>query len=63
MRLHRGTLFAGVVYLVIGVLFFLEGLGAWTLKISDLRYVGPFALLVLGLAVVVGSLGRSEDRG
>ncbi len=63
MRLHRGTLFAGVIYLVIGVLFFLEGLGAWTLKISDLRYVGPFALLVLGLAVVVGSLGRSEDRG
>lgn len=62
MRLHRGTLFAGVIYLVLGVVFFLEGLDVWTLKLADLRYIGPLALLVLGLAVVVGSLGRSEAR-
>ncbi len=63
MRLHRGTLFAGIIYLTIGIMFFLEGLDVWSLKIADLRYVGPVALLVLGLAVVVGSLGRNENRG
>ncbi|MGA8039725.1 MAG: hypothetical protein WCA93_06410 [Acidimicrobiia bacterium] len=62
MRLHRGTLLAGVIYLVVGVVFFFEGLDVWTLKIADLRYVGPLALLVLGLAVVVGSLGRSDHQ-
>ncbi|HLF59926.1 MAG TPA: hypothetical protein VI980_01945 [Acidimicrobiia bacterium] len=60
MRLHRGTLFAGVIYLVIGVVFLLEALGVWTLQISDLTLIGPIALVVLGLAVMVGSMGRAD---
>jgi hypothetical protein len=55
MRIHRGTLFAGVVYLGIGVAFILEALEVWALQIGDLRFVGPIALVVLGLAVVIGS--------
>lgn len=60
MRIHRGTLLAGVVYLGIGVAFILEALEVWTLQIGDLRYVGPIALVVLGLAVVIGSMRGAQ---
>jgi hypothetical protein len=60
MKIHRGTLFAGVVYLGIGVAFILEALDVWTLQIGDLRYVGPIALVVLGLAVVIGSMRGAQ---
>jgi len=62
MRLHKGTLFAGVIYLGIGIVFLLEALEVWTLQISDLTVVGPMALVVLGLAVVIGSLGRTDQQ-
>ena len=62
MRLHKGTLFAGVIYLGIGIVFLLEALEVWTLQISDLTVVGPVALVILGLAVVVGSLGRTDQQ-
>ena len=62
MRLHRGTLFAGVIYLGIGIVFLLEALEVWTLQISDLTVVGPLALVILGLAVVIGSLGRTDQQ-
>lgn len=61
MRLHKGTLFAGVIYLGLGIAFALEAMEVWTLRIGDLRFVAPLALVVVGLAVVIGSLGR-EDR-
>lgn len=64
MRVHAGTLFAGFIYLVVGIVFFLEALGYWSLRLSDLRYVGPLALVVAGIAVVVGSMTRkSTDTG
>jgi hypothetical protein len=62
MRLHKGTLFAGVIYLGIGIGFLLEALDVWTLRISDLTVVGPLALVIIGLAVVVGSLGRADQQ-
>jgi hypothetical protein len=62
MRLHKGTLFAGVIYMGIGIGFLLEALEVWTLQISDLTVVGPLALVILGLAVVVGSLGRTGQK-
>jgi hypothetical protein len=54
-------LFAGVVYLGIGVAFILEATEVWALRIGDLRFVGPIALVVLGVAVVIGSM-RSAQR-
>jgi hypothetical protein len=60
MRIHRGTLFAGLVYLGIGVAFILEALEIWALQIGDLRFVGPIALVVLGLAVVIGSMRGAQ---
>ena len=62
MRLHRGTLFAGMVYLMVAIVFMLEALDVWTLKIGDLRYVGPIALVLIGLAVGIGSLGRGDTQ-
>jgi len=58
MRLHLGTLFAGFVYLVIGFTFLAEALGWWAFQWSDFRLLAPLALVVAGLAVIVGSLGR-----
>jgi hypothetical protein len=60
MRIHRGTLFAGVVYLAIGIVFILEALEVWALQIGDLRFVGPLALVVLGVAVVIGSMRGAQ---
>jgi small neutral amino acid transporter SnatA (MarC family) len=62
MRLHRGTLFAGAVYLMVAIVFMLEALDVWTLRIGDLRYIGPIALVLIGLAVAIGSLGRSDTQ-
>jgi hypothetical protein len=55
-----GTLFAGLIFLLVGVAFTLEALEVWTLSVSDLRYVGPLALLVVGAAVVVGSVNQDQ---
>lgn len=60
MRLHIGTLIAGIVYLIIGVAFVFEALGEWTMSLGDLRFVLPLAMVTVGLAVVAGSL--SHDR-
>lgn len=62
MRIHAGTLFAGVIYLGIGFALLLEALEVWTMGIADLRLVGPIALVVVGLAVVVGSVKGGGDR-
>jgi len=62
MRLHRGTLFAGAVYLIVAIVFMLEALDVWTLRIGDLRYIGPIALVLIGLAVAIGSLGRGDTQ-
>lgn len=56
MRLHKGTLFAGLLYLTIGVAFILEALDVWSVRLADLRLIGPLALVVIGAAVIMGSL-------
>lgn len=63
MRLHMGTLLAGVIYLVVGVAFMLETAGLWTLQIADLTLIGPLALVVIGLAVALGSWDRRDQTG
>lgn len=58
MRFHAGTFIAGLIYLAAAVAFALEALGVWTLQLSDLRFVGPLALVVAGIAVLFGSWVR-----
>lgn len=60
MRLHNGTLFAGVIYLAVGLAFVAEALDWWTLRVEDLRFAGPLALVVVGIAVVFGSINSSR---
>lgn len=63
MKVHLGTLLAGLIFLVVGVAFTLEALGYWSLELSDLRYLGPAALIAVGLAMVGGSLTRNSTSG
>ena len=60
MRLHLGTLFAGLIYFTIGAAFTFEALGWWSFQWSDLRLLGPLTLIAVGLAVVVGAIGRAK---
>lgn len=62
MKLHLGTLVAGIIYLVVGVAFVFEALGYWSLRLSDLRYAGPLALVAVGVAVLIGSLTRQPTE-
>jgi len=56
MRMHAGTMLAGAVYLALGLAFMAEALEWWTLQVGDLQLVGPLALVLAGIAVVVGSV-------
>lgn len=60
MKYHLGTFVAGAIYLVIGAAFLAEALGWWALQWADFCLLGPLALVVAGIAVIVGSLGRRE---
>lgn len=60
MRLHANTLYAGLVFLGLGIAFLFEASGAWDLDVEDLRFAGPLALVLVGVAVVIGAL-RSRD--
>jgi hypothetical protein len=61
MKLHIGTLFAGFIYLIIGLVFLAEAFGWWTFQWSDLRLIGPLALIVVGLAVLIGTMTRKSS--
>jgi hypothetical protein len=62
MRAHKGTMLAGIIYLVVGVAFILEALDVWTVQLADLRLLVPGALVVLGFAVIIGTVGRKDRR-
>jgi hypothetical protein len=47
---------------MVAIVFMLEALDVWTLRIGDLRYIGPIALVLIGLAVGIGSLGRGNTQ-
>jgi hypothetical protein len=51
---------AGVIYLVLGIAFILEALDVWNLRVEDLRFVGPIALVLIGAAVAFGSMSRAR---
>jgi hypothetical protein len=60
MRWHIGTLLAGLIYTAAGVVFLLEALDVWSLELDDMQMVAPIVLLVVGVAVIIGSLGRAN---
>jgi hypothetical protein len=62
-RFDVGSFLAGLLFLALGVAFVFEAAGQWTFRLSHFRYVGPLVLVVLGLAILVGTglSGRRED--
>ncbi|MEX0863478.1 MAG: hypothetical protein WD269_01220 [Acidimicrobiia bacterium] len=62
MRLHRGTLLAGVIYLALGVAFLLEAMDIWTVRVADLRILFPAALVAIGIAVIIGTVARGNRQ-
>jgi LiaI-LiaF-like transmembrane region len=57
---NRTALIAGLLFVVLGVLFLLDALDAINLRGA---YVWPVALIVVGLAVLWGGLTSSRRRG
>ncbi len=55
--LNRRALLAGLVFVVLGVLFLLEDLEVLDLKAA---FVLPIVLIVLGVAVLVGTVMESR---
>jgi hypothetical protein len=53
---------AGVVYLILGVAFVLEALDVWNVRLTDLRLLLPGALVVIGIAVIIGTVGQRDRQ-
>lgn len=61
-RPDTGTFLTGAFLAAMGAAFVLEAAGAWTFRLTDLRMVGPVALILVGAAVLVSAAGRDERR-
>jgi hypothetical protein len=59
---NRTALLAGVIFVVIGVVFLLEQLDVYELRAV---YVWPVVLIAVGVAVLLGGLSslRGRDQG
>jgi hypothetical protein len=55
--INRGSIIAGVFFILIGAAFLLQELELWDLKAV---YVFPVLLIALGIAVLLGGTGRRE---
>jgi uncharacterized membrane protein len=55
---NRGSIVAGVFFILVGVAFLLQELGLWDLKAV---YVLPVLLIALGVAVILGGTRRRES--
>jgi membrane-bound ClpP family serine protease len=59
---NRTALLAGLIFVVLGVVFLLEQLDVFELRAA---YVWPVVLIAIGVAVLLGGLSslRSRDQG
>jgi uncharacterized membrane protein HdeD (DUF308 family) len=55
----RLSLVAGVLFVIAGVLFLLDALEVWELRID---YLVPLGLIVVGLGVLASALPLRRDR-
>ena len=58
LPINRGSIVAGVFFILVGVAFLLQELGLWDLKAV---YVFPVLLIALGVAVILGGTRRRES--
>jgi hypothetical protein len=56
--INRGSIVAGVFFVLVGAAFLLQELDVWDLRAA---YVFPVLLIALGVAVLLGGAGRRES--
>jgi hypothetical protein len=56
MRLNVASLVWGVLFAVVGVVFIFEAAGTWELTASNIVWIGPLGLVLLGVMLVGTSL-------
>ncbi len=54
---NRGSVVAGVVFILIGTAFLLQELDLWQLRAV---YVFPVLLIAMGIAVILGGTNRDK---
>ncbi|HSG79361.1 MAG TPA: DUF5668 domain-containing protein [Acidimicrobiia bacterium] len=59
MKKHPGTFVAGILFLVIGFVYLLEGLDVWT--VSPGR-IWPLFIIAVGVTVVAGAMFGRDDE-
>lgn len=57
MREHPGTFVAGLLFMVVGVVYALEGFDVWTVRPGRLW---PVALIAIGVVVLFSGRDRAE---
>ena len=61
MKMHVGSFLSGLIFLAIGVAFVLEAAGVWTIRVADLKLLGPLALVVIGVSIIAGAVTRRSE--
>ncbi len=56
--INRGSVVAGVFFILVGAAFLLQELDVWELNAV---YVLPLLLIALGVAVLLGGTGKRES--
>lgn len=61
-RFHPGTFTSGLIFAVLGAVFVAENRGWWTFELRDLRLMGPVLVILIGVAVLMGSLRHRTQQ-
>ncbi|MDX1690347.1 MAG: DUF5668 domain-containing protein [Acidimicrobiia bacterium] len=59
MREHPGTFVAGIVFLIVGFVYLLDGLGAWTV---DPGRIWPLFIIAAGVVVLASAVVDRDDE-
>ncbi len=58
MREHPGTFVAGVLFLVIGFVYLLDGFDVWSV---DPGRIWPLVIIAVGVSIVLGAANARRD--
>jgi uncharacterized integral membrane protein len=61
-RFHPGTFTSGLIFAVLGAVFMAENRGWWSFELRDLRLMGPLLVILIGVAVLMGSLRHRAQQ-
>ena len=58
MRRHPGTFVAGILFMLLGVVYLLEGFNVWTVNSAR---IWPLVIIATGVIVVAGAVMSDDD--